>query len=447
MSSSKNILAINPWIYDFTAYDFWMKPLGLLYIASVLKKYARCQVTLIDCLDRHHPLLAKAVSSKPDGRGAFPKEEVEKPGILKDIPRKYSRYGIPVPLFLQELEAAPPPDLVILTCVMTYWYPGAQLAVELTRKKFGHVPIVLGGIYASLMSEHARSYSGANIVVTGRGELKVLSLVKDILGDNAARPFEPASLDNLPWPSFELLRKRDTLPILTSRGCPFDCAFCATAALNPLFEQRDSSSVEAEIEAIYLRFGTRNFAFYDDALLINKKYHLFPILEKIAARKWPLSFHTPNGLHVKEVDQEIAEIMMRSGFRSLYLSQESLDEKWLSESCPKVSTGDLQKALDSLEKAGFRKGDINVYLMAGFPGQDISAVKESIVQVQRLGARPRLAYFSPVPGSKEWARLISRGRLSENSDPLLHNKLVLPYLGGDFSPEDFESLGRMLLKG
>jgi hypothetical protein len=85
--------------------------------------------------------------------------------------------------------------------------------------------------------------------------------------------------------------------------------------------------------------------------------------------------------------------------------------------------------------------------MAGFPGQDISAVKESIVQVQRLGARPRLAYFSPVPGSKEWARLISRGRLSENSDPLLHNKLVLPYLGGDFSPEDFESLGRMLLKG
>jgi len=142
MPSRKNILLINPWIYDFTAYDFWLKPLGLLYIASILKKHPGFRLHFIDCLDRYHPLFKKKLRTKPDGRGHFLKEEVPKPAVLKEVPRKFSRYGIPFEIFLHELGRLPSPDLVLITCTMTYWYPGVQIVVELIRKSFGFVGLV-----------------------------------------------------------------------------------------------------------------------------------------------------------------------------------------------------------------------------------------------------------------------------------------------------------------
>jgi len=162
MPSKKNILLINPWIYDFTAYDFWLKPLGLLYIAALLKKYTNFTLSFIDCLDRYHPLLAKKLSTKDDGRGHFFKEEVPKPRVLASIPRKYSRYGIPLPFFKNALDQVVPPDLVLLTCTMTYWYPGVQAVVELIRKKFGRVPIILGGVYPSILPRHALAQTGVD---------------------------------------------------------------------------------------------------------------------------------------------------------------------------------------------------------------------------------------------------------------------------------------------
>ncbi len=54
----KNILLINPWICDFAAYDFWIKPIGLLYIAGLLRQDGY-NVELIDCLNPYHPLLIK----------------------------------------------------------------------------------------------------------------------------------------------------------------------------------------------------------------------------------------------------------------------------------------------------------------------------------------------------------------------------------------------------
>jgi len=444
MSSKKNILLINPWIYDFTAYDFWLKPLGLLYIASLLKKHTDLRLNFIDCLDRYHPHLPKKMKAKPDGRGPFPKEEVTKPRILKDVPRKYSRYGIPVPLFLQELDSTPPPDLVLISCTMTYWYPGAQLVVELVRKKFGRVPMILGGVYATLMPQHALNSTGVDKVVQGAGEEKIFPLMREVFGDGCAPEVHLKSLEDLPWPAFELLYNKQDLPLLTSRGCPLNCSFCAAPILNRNFEQRKPSSVLGEIEYNYRQFHTRNFAFYDDALLLNKTHHLVPLLEEIIQKKFPLAFHTPNGLHVKEIDFELASLFKAANFQSLFLSQESFEERILAKASAKVTSSDLERALNNLERAGYARHKINVYLMVGLPEQDISAIKESILQVQRLSARPRLAYFSPVPGTAEWHALIKKGILFQDADPLLHNKLTFPYLWGKFSHKNFESLKKMV---
>ena len=440
MSRPKNILLVNPWIFDFTAYDFWLRPLGLLSIASLLRNDKNIRLHLIDCLDRHHPLLEKKLGTKPDGRGSFPKEEVVKPSVLNEVPRKFSRYGIPVPLFLHQLELIPVPDLVLITCTMTYWYPGVQLAVELIRKKFGRIPVVLGGIYATLMPEHARRVSGADIIFQGLGENAFIPLVKEILGDVLDSNEDHRSFEDSTWPACDLLSEKDMLPVLTSKGCPFRCSFCASPLLFKGFEQRRTSSVVSEIEYHSQEHGTRHFAFYDDALLLNKKDHIIPILKELVKRKLPVSFHTPNGLHVREVDLELAALFRKANFQTLFLSQESFDQKVLAKAGSKVSTGDLEKALTHLEGAGYRRRDINVYLMMGLPGQDVSAIKDSIRHVHRLGAVPRLAYFSPVPGTEEWQRLVNKGYLSQDADPLLHNKIAFAYLTGNISPRDFEEI-------
>lgn len=391
--------------------------------------------------------MQKRLKARPDGRGPFPKEEIPKPNVLKDVPRKYSRYGIPLSIFRHELDQVPLPNLVLITCTMTYWYPGVQIVIELIREKFGQVPVILGGIYASLMPEHARNTSGADIVFQGPAEKGILSLIRDVLGDNSCPANQFETIDEIPWPDFSFLRDKDTLPLLTSRGCPFKCSFCAAPLLFQNFEQRSPSSVVAEIEHHYRQQKVRNIAFYDDALLLNKDRHISYILKEIIKKELPLSFHTPNGLHVREIDYELASLFKQANFQSLFLSQESFDEKMLEDSCSKVSSDDLENALVNLEKAGYRREETSVYLMVGLLEQEVSGIKESIFQVQRLGAVPRLAYFSPVPGTKEWRNLVEKGCLDQNADPLLHNKLVFPYYWGNISPQEFESLKDLINAG
>ena len=440
MPYKKDILLVNPWIYDFTAYDFWLKPLGLLYIAAVFKECDCFHLSFIDCLDRYHPLLPKKLKTSPDGRGAFFKEEVPKPSILKYVPRKYSRYGIPVSLFQEELERVPVPELVLLGCTMTYWYPGVQLAIELIKKKFGNVPVILGGVYATLAADHARRFSGADMVVEGPGERAILPLISDLLGDSSCIPQRFERLDDIPQPAFELLRNKETLPILTSRGCPFTCSFCAAPLLFSAFEQRSPNCVLEEIESYHHIFHARNIAFYDDSLLLKKERHIIPILKSLIEKCLPLAFHTPNGLHLREIDLELATLFKKANFQSLFLSQESFDEKVLQDTSSKVSKGDLERALSCLEQAGYNRKEINVYLMVGLPKQDAQGVKESILRIQSLGAKPRLAYFSPIPGTGAWKRLFERGHIDKNADPLLHSKLTFPYIFGFFSPGDLREI-------
>jgi hypothetical protein len=88
-----HILLINPWVHDFAAYDFWAKPIGLLSIASLLRRHG-IAVSYIDCLDRFHPSAPKSRPEARHGRGPYLKHRLPKPAGLEDLPRYYSRYGI-----------------------------------------------------------------------------------------------------------------------------------------------------------------------------------------------------------------------------------------------------------------------------------------------------------------------------------------------------------------
>ena len=222
---------------------------------------------------------------------------------------------------------------------MTYWYPGIQAVVDLVRRRFGPVPVILGGIYATLCPGHARADTGADLVVPGPAEEGLLAALAGVLGDGFPAGPDPTGFDALPPPAFDLLRDRTWLPVLTSRGCPLKCTFCASSLLWRGFEQRPAASVLAEVLESHARFGTRHFAFYDDALLSGKRLHAGPLFEGLAAAGPRSAFHAPNGLHIREIDAAMARLMRAAGFESLYLSLEStdegLDERESAESVPR----------------------------------------------------------------------------------------------------------------
>lgn len=153
-SKKKSILLVNPWIHDFAAYDFWMKPLGLLYVGAILRA-AGYEVGLLDCLNFSSGLPKftaglKLPRRRDFGRGHFYKENVPKPEALRDIPRQYRRYGIP-PQALREMMAVfPRPDLVLMTSSMTYWYSGLAETVQFLRQNIPGVPIYLGDLCHAL---------------------------------------------------------------------------------------------------------------------------------------------------------------------------------------------------------------------------------------------------------------------------------------------------------
>ena len=162
MKHTPHILLLNPWITDFAAYNFWIKPLGLLSIGSPLRE-SGFRVTLVDCLN----FLIKT-NRYCDGK--FFKTKIGKPLPLKSIPRNYSQYGIPEEILLKRLSSLEEPDLICVSSGMTYWYHGVFKLIEITKKFFKKAPIILGGIYATLCYEHAQKHSGVDIVFKGDDE-------------------------------------------------------------------------------------------------------------------------------------------------------------------------------------------------------------------------------------------------------------------------------------
>jgi radical SAM superfamily enzyme YgiQ (UPF0313 family) len=274
------------------------------------------------------------------------------------------------------------------------------------------------------------------MVVPGPAEDSLLGALAEVLDDASPAGPDLSAPDALPIPAFDLLRDRTWLPVLTSRGCPLRCTFCASSLLSTGFRQRPAASVLNEILESRSRFGTRHFAFYDDALLSGKKGHAWPLFEGLAEAGSPPALHTPNGLHLREIDAVTARLMHAAGFQSLYLSLESIDARLMEERGPKASPADLENALRALEAAGFARSAVSVYLIMGLPGQSMESVGDSAGFVRSLGAVPRIAYFSPIPGTVEWASLVRSGVLADDCDPLLHNKTAFAYLKSGLAPNE-----------
>ena len=438
-----NVLLINPWIFDFAAYDFWNKPLGLLYLASLLRMNG-FNVFFVDCLDPYHPDMRYdrqviAPRRKESGDGTYARQAIPKPDPLKGIPKKYHRYGITPEVFIKTVESIPPPDLIMMTSMMTYWYPAVFEMVSLLHQKFPGIPVVLGGNYVTLNPRHA-SQSGAEFCLTGPAEVSIPSLLKNLYHQDMNFLPDVNHLDSYPYPAFDLIRHPDQVPIMTSRGCPYRCSYCASHLINDRFLRRDPIRVVDEIEHWYTRLGIRHFSFYDDALLVDPEGMAVPFLKELIRRHMPIQFHCPNGLHLREITSELSGLMFKAGFRTIRFGFETSDGLRQTSTGGKVDNEEFIDAVINLKQAGYRTEDIGVYLLCGLPGQSADEVMESIRFVRSCGVRPIIAEYSPIPGTGLWNEAVASSPYPIATEPLFQNNSLLPCRNDSLTYEMYQML-------
>jgi radical SAM superfamily enzyme YgiQ (UPF0313 family) len=462
------ILLVNPPVYDFAAYDFWLKPYGLLTVAGYLR--GKADFAIFDYLDRLHPFAAKQEQVQSDrwARGRFYSRRIPTPSPLASIPRYFRRFGLPRDVFADYLARTEPPDYVLIQTTMTYWYPGVEEVIRDIRSIHPSAKIILGGNYVTLCPSHAETL-GADLLIPGTN----LQPLWDYLGITPDLR-QPALWEVYPKLSVGALKLTD--------GCPFKCTYCAVPKVYGQFSARPLDRSLAEIKLL-IRLGAKNIAFYDDALLFKPEKALAPFLTEIITQhniQHPTSettspkrkrrgippirdgwqpqaklgdghnairntrytirnthpdirpttsdirntnLHSPNALNARFLTKDLAELMVRAGFKTFYLGFESASAQWQKCTGSKVFCEELASAVAYLKAAGADPADITAYQILGHPYSDIQQLEDSMRFVNSLGIRGTLADFSPIPGTPDGDCCAKYVDLAE---PLNHNKTAFP---------------------
>jgi len=371
----RRALLINPPVYDAQYWARWSQPAGLLRIAALLKGKGY-HVDLIDCMETNP-------------RGMVPKSlhrENGKPVIVArdDVPRKVYHFGTSWDRVAQQMNALSetPPDEIWITSIMTYWWESTRDAVNLARQIFPKAQIFVGGIYPTLAPEHAQAHLDADVVF--RGELHEASEL---------------------WADLTLYKPSPTYAILaTTRGCPWDCHYCAARILNggsTRVRAREPEDVLAEIEHKIASHGIRRFGFYEDNALILKG-HLERVLELIMEKGLKLDLYAPEGFETRMLTEDLLRLMKQAGFQKIYLPFEAL--KWdtnLGWNRRHANTASFEQALEAAKRAGFhaRTQEINAFVLFGLPDDRLEDIVDSVLYVHHNVGSIIPMLFTPVPGT------------------------------------------------
>ena len=427
-------LLVFPPIYDFALYDLYIRPYSLLKIGRWL---AECgySVRLLNCLDYRDELsthLLGRPKRKANGTWKFHRQIVPKPRAYQHVPRTYARYGIARRAIGARL-ADSQPDVALVSSGMTYWYLGVREIVETLRQTYPRVPVILGGIYASLCAGHAEGLIGPDYLVAGDAYpalRRILGRLNLPIPDSAPedRQLEIASIVS------------DAAVLRLNRGCPFRCRYCAGHRLDGAFQPGSWKTVFDTVSSLRTRFGTRNFAFYDDALLADSQNVLIPLLERIIEFDASLRFFVPNALHLGLLNPDVAALMYRAGFTDVRIGFESSSVDFHRRFGRKLSVSDLGAGVECLRRVGFKPWEIGVYVLAGLPRQSRQEVEESLRYVSRFGVRIHVAEYSPVPGTPLWPECVKDAELPLADEPLTHNNSILPLRWNRLSWKDLSEL-------
>lgn len=381
-------------------------PIGLGYLASVLEKHKH-KVILIDCW-------IQQISN----------EEIFH--LIKRIK----------------------PNIVGLTCLTAHYEELRELCNYLYIKRKETINtlnflLIIGGIHVTSLPELSLTECKADLAVLGEGELTLLELVESIdkkenlykidgiaylkngkLILNKCRDLIK-NLDEIPFPAWHLMpithypqdphghdyKRKPFAPILTTRGCPFSCTYCASTNFwQGRIRFRSPKNVADEMEFLTQKYGVREIHIWDDNFTLLKT-HVIGICREIIRRKLDIVLKCPNGVRIDSLDEEILMWMRRAGFYHIILAVESGSQRVLNLAKKKLDLQKVPRVAKLTKKYGFiTKG----FFILGLPGETVGSAIKTINYARKIGLNFASFFIAqPLPGSELFNQWIQEKEISQ----------------------------------
>ena len=255
------------------------------------------------------------------------------------------------------------PDLICVTSIFTYWSKYVKNAVYFCKKRYGgDVPVLVGGIYASLLPEHCKEYTGCDDVIFGQIEG----------AENSKPAYDLVDVD------YQIIH--------TTRGCIRQCGFCGTYIIEP--EWLCKKTIKDEI----LRNGKKKVVFYDNNLLANA--YIEDILNELIELK---------------NEKKISYLESQSGFDGRILTKKPYLAKMLKDAGfknPKIAWDhslkqykEIKKQLDILLDGGFKAKEISVFMIYNYEekgGLDYVEMEKKRVKCAEWGVQITDCRYRPL---------------------------------------------------
>ena len=438
-------LLVQPPIYDTQYYAEWSMPSGLLKVSTWLRELGY-ELRLIDCLYPNRKgevkqRIRKIVQvgstlewSLPDYRDMVRENSGKTTIALAQHHRYKFEFGLTLQavdehlatrdqgdVFVEELWN---PDEVWITSIMTYWWESTLDAVLLMKRRFPCALIRIGGIYPTLAPHHLRDAllaQGHDFEIVRGRDLDVGKRNQEVAVRNSdcivTGEIPEASNADLDFEGYRqmtrALQGEERLPkyaiLTTSRGCPFDCAYCAQKAYNEgslKVRIRSARDTFDEIRHKYHTYGVREIAFYEDNFLLEKPNieRLLLLLLKHRSEMPHLRLYAPEGIEVRLLHQDVGfvKLMRETGFESVYLPLETMSRDVTKAWNRRHShAGLFEQAVKVCHEANFKLHDmeVNAFILFGMPDEKLQDVVNTMFYASELvgGLVPML--FTPVPGS------------------------------------------------
>lgn len=313
------------------------------------------------------------------------------------------------------------PEIVGITS-MTPTIQSAVLSAQVAKQACPTSTVVLGGPHATFMDKQVLAEEQAvDVIVRGEGEQTLLELAQNAgntkaldtiqgitfrkNGEAVRNPDRPyiENLDDLPRPAFKhfdlekyRLFGRKMLPIITSRGCPSQCAFCTTSRIfGRPFRARSPKNVVDELEWMRDEHGADAFSFYDDTFTLDRN-RAIQICEDIKNRKLGIPWDCQT--RVSTVSEEMLKIMRDANCQQVFFGVESGCQTILDAVHKGTSVEQNKQAIKLAKEAGLF---VAVSVMVGYPGETREMLEQTIDLLRQT--EPDDAYIcvaTPYPGTE-----------------------------------------------